>query len=70
MSGFGLHERLMEWLTPPQAPLIDEQTARERCAPVTNADGQRVRLIVVRRQDDSPSSMPAQGAGSRSEDAP
>jgi hypothetical protein len=51
MSGWGLHERLLEWLMPPEAPLIDEETARERCAPVTNAAGQRERLIVVSRQD-------------------
>jgi hypothetical protein len=59
MTGWGLRERLLEWLSPPEAPLIDEETARERCAPVTNAVGQRQRLIVVSRQD-----------GSRSEDAP
>jgi hypothetical protein len=59
MSGWGLRERLPEWLSPPEAPLIDEQTARERCVPVTNADGQRVRLIVVSRQGGSRSEDPA-----------
>jgi hypothetical protein len=46
-----LHERLLLWLRPQEAPLIDEKTARERCAPLTNGDGQRERLIVVSRQD-------------------
>jgi rhodanese-related sulfurtransferase len=67
MTGWGLHERLLEWLMPPQAPLIDEKTARERCAPLVNAGGQRERLIVVSCQDGGRSSTRARAA-SRSKD--